>query len=100
MNISILIFSIAFGNAINIANVEAKSLEASEYTVSQVFSTRNIFLIEMGHQNYVCKSLTPCFGLYKGERVLFTVNPESYHGNKISYMNDSECRISYCERVF
>lgn len=100
MNIAGLVFSLVINASLNIAKTEAKSLEASEYTVSQVLSTRSMFLIELEYQKYICKSLTPCFGLYKGEKVLFTKNPEFYNGNKVYYMNDSECRISSCERVF
>ncbi len=100
MNIAGLIVSIMIETGLSVANTESKSYQATEYTVTQVLSTRSMFLIELGHQKYICKSLTPCFGLYNGEKALFTKNPEFYGGNKIYYMSNSECRISSCERIF
>jgi hypothetical protein len=74
--------------------------EAKEYSVTQVIEHREIFLVQSGREKYLCRAMTPCFGLYKGEQVLFSKNPEWYNGQKVYYMDNSECRVDSCERVF
>ncbi len=78
----------------------ADTSEAQEYKVTQVIEHRQMFLVQKSASKYLCRSLTPCFGLYAGEIVLFSKNPESYNGQKVYYMDNAECRINNCEPIF
>lgn len=100
MNISALLFTLLLNKSMDTAKTEIKETQMVEYSVSQVISHRELFTIDSDNHRFVCKSLTPCFGLYKGETAIFTKNPESYNGDRIFYMDNSECRIDYCERIF
>jgi len=95
-----LLAAVLVSNIVDSAKTEMKNSEITEYSVSQVISHRDMYVIQNETQKYLCRSLTPCFGLYKGEMVLFTKNPVSYNGDKAYYMDHSECRIESCERVF
>lgn len=98
------LIALMFTTLLNAGTEKAKAVAdtsvAQEYKVTQVIEHRQMFLVQKSTSKYLCRSLTPCFGLYTGEIVLFTKNPVSYNGQKIYYMDNAECRIDNCEPIF